>query len=157
MSPKIDLPQSLIDELKSRIDTEHPNVESVIASLLRTSGGKLIGNPLYAFTRSETFRSCVNDAERYLTLLAKIHEMHPKEFMGFVAGQKLRRRYFGLSREEVCKASRHNQAKQIPNSKYWAIMNIDTATKRRFLKRLLVYIDYPDEMVAHIRSLIGSK
>ncbi len=157
MSPRLEISKSLMDELKARIDSEHPDVETVISSLLKTSGGKLIGNPLYAFTCSKDFRVYANDADRYLALLAKIHELHPEEFMGFVAGQRLRRRYFGLSKDEVCQASRHNQARRIPSSKYWAIMNIDTPTKRRFLKRLLIYIDYPDEMVSHVRNLIGNQ
>lgn len=155
MSPKIQVSDSLFRELKSRLDSEHPDVESVIRSILDTSGGKLVGDPLFSFTLSHGFRACVNDADRYLALLGKLHEMHRQEFGDFVSAQRLKRRYFGLSKEEVCQDSKYNQARHIPGSKYWAIMNIDTATKRRFLKRLLVYLGYPDEMVTHVRGLVG--
>lgn len=157
MSPKIELNKSLLRELESRMDAEHPTVEAVISSILETSGGKLIGDPLHSYTRSQVFRTCTNDADRYVSLLGKLHEIYGQEFGEFVAGQRLQRRYFGLSREEVCAASEHNQARQIPSSKYWAIMNIDTATKRRFLKRLLVYLGYSDEMITHVRQLIGNR
>lgn len=144
----------MVARLEARIDSEHPNVESVIAGLLETPGGQLVGDPFYSFTRSKAFRVCGNDADRYIALLAKLHELHREEFEEFIAAQNLKRRYFGQSKEEICEASRYNQARRIPDSKYWAIMNIDTPTKRRFLKRLLVFLDYPDEMVTHVRSLI---
>ena len=156
MSAKFAISPALLAELERRMDNEHPSVEAVISSLLSTSGGQLIGDPLYSFTRSAEFRSLTNDSDRYLALLAKVHEMHRNEFQKFVAGQSFKRRYFGLSAEEVCEASKHNQARRIAGSKYWAIMNIDAATKRRFLKRLLVFIGYPDEMVTYVRRLIGT-
>ncbi|MCF3650076.1 hypothetical protein [Synoicihabitans lomoniglobus] len=156
MAPKIELTPELLAELERRRDSEHPTVEAVISSLLATSGGRLIGDPYYSFTCSAAFRSLTNDSDRYLALLAKLHAMHRGEFAEFVQGQSFKRRYFGLSAAEVCEASRHNQARQIPDSKYWAIMNIDTPTKRRFLKRLLIFIGYPDEMVTHVRGLIGN-
>ncbi|EDY83986.1 hypothetical protein VDG1235_3613 [Verrucomicrobiia bacterium DG1235] len=146
--------EALMRELEGRMDSEHPTIESVIGGLLGTSAGDLVGNPLYAFSHSKDFRTCGNDSDRYLALLAKLHELHGPEFGEFIAAQTLKRRYFGQSKEEICEASRYNQAREIPNSKYWAIMNIDTPTKRRFLKRLLVYVGYTDVMVKHIQELI---
>ncbi len=156
MSEKVQLAPALLAELERRIDSEHPSVEAVISSLLSTSGGKLIGDPLYAYTCSADFRGRNSDSDRYLSLLGKIHEMHREDFQEFVASQSFKRRYFGMSAEEVCEASKHNQARHIEGSKYWAIMNIDAPTKRRFLKRLLVFIGYPDEMVIYVRNLIGT-
>lgn len=156
MSNKVELTPELLTELERRIDREHPNIEAVISSLLATSGGKLIGDPLYSYTCSAEFRKQTSDTERYLALLAKVHEMHREEFQEFVAGQKHKRRYFGLTPEEICEASKHNQARQISGSKYWAIMNIDAPTKRRFLKRALIFVGYPDEMVRHVQRLIGT-
>lgn len=157
MSPKIQVTAALLEDLESRIDADHPTVAAVIASLLAGPGGALTGDPLYSFTQSSAFRSCAKDSDRYLALLAKLHELHREEFAEFVAAQTLKRRYFGHSKEEVCDASRHNQAREIPGSRFWAIMNIDAPTKRRFLARLLVYIGYREEMVTHVRSLIGSR
>ncbi|MBK1876366.1 hypothetical protein [Pelagicoccus mobilis] len=157
MSPQFELSEATLGELESRLDAEHPTIESVIEGLLATSGGQLVGDPFYAFTQSKVFRALNTDADRYLALLSKLHEMHGPDFRDFIAAQNLKRRYFGNSKEEVCSASQYNQAREIPNSKYWAIMNIDKSTKRRFLRRLLIYIGYEDAMVAHVQELISGR
>ena len=39
------------------------------------------------------------------------------------------------------------EARQIDGTQFWAIMNIDTATKRRFLARVLDFIGYRDAVI----------
>jgi negative modulator of initiation of replication len=60
-----------------------------------------------------------------------------------------------MTREEITEQSRHNQARQIPRTPYWAIMNIDTPTKRRFLTRVLEFCGYAESLVEHTCNAIG--
>lgn len=60
-----------------------------------------------------------------------------------------------MTREEIIEQSRHNQARQIPRTPYWAIMNIDTPTKRRFLTRVLEFCGYAESLVEHTCNAIG--
>jgi negative modulator of initiation of replication len=62
-----------------------------------------------------------------------------------------------LSREAIVDQCRHNQARQIPDTHYWAIMNIDTATKRRFLSRVLEFIGYREDIVDFACNAIGMR
>ena len=62
-----------------------------------------------------------------------------------------------MSREEILESCRHNQARQIDGTQYWAIMNIDTATKRRFLARVLEFIGYRDTVIEFTCSAIGMR
>ena len=71
-----------------------------------------------------------------------VQRIHP-----FLSASQSGRRYLGLSREAIVEQCRHNQARQIPSTHYWAIMNIDTATKRRFLSRVLEFIGYREDVV----------
>ena len=59
------------------------------------------------------------------------------------------------SREEIVEQCHHNQARQIPDTHYWAIMNIDTPTKRRFLSRVLEFIGYREEIIDLVCGAIG--
>ena len=65
------------------------------------------------------------------------------------------RRHLSMTREEIIEQSRHNQARQIPRTPYWAIMNIDTPTKRRFLTRVLEFCGYAESLVEHTCNAIG--
>ena len=48
-----------------------------------------------------------------------------------------------------------NHARQIPGTQYWAVMNIDATTRRRFVCRLLEFIGCHDETVALARHALG--
>lgn len=82
---------------------------------------------------------------------------HAEEFAEFIRSQARGRRFLSLNREEILETCRHNQARQIAGTLYWAIMNIDTATKRRFLSRVLEFIGYRDEVIEFACGAIGMK
>ena len=54
-------------------------------------------------------------------------------------------------------ATGFNQARQIDGTQYWAIMNNDTATKRRFLARVLEFIGYRDETIEFACAALGGR
>jgi len=97
------------------------------------------------------------DADKYLGLLAWVAAKHPADFGEFIRSLEGGRRYLGLSREEILETCRHNQARQIAGTQYWAIMNLDTATKRRFLARVLEFVGYRDTAIDFACSAIGMK
>ena len=136
----------------------HRTPDDVLASLLnvpRTSPEA--AEPLAAFVVSAEFRTKFTDADKYLSILAWIAERHAAEFGEFIRSQTSGRRYLSLSREEILENCRHNQARQIDGTQYWAIMNIDTATKRRFLARVLEFIGYRDSVIEFTCSAIGMR
>ena len=126
----------------------HRTPDEVLASLLNIpTASAEATEPLAAFIVSPEFRAKFTDADKYLALLAWIAQKHPAEFGEFIQAQSSGRRYLSMSREEILETCRHNQARQIDGTHYWAIMNIDTATKRRFLARLLEFIGYRDLVI----------
>lgn len=114
-------------------------------------------DPLLAYLRTPAFRALHTGADRYLQLLAWIHRLNPRDFRDFVDHLPSRRKYFGLSEEEVRQTSRHNQARQIPDSPYWAILNLDTATKRRFLRRAMEFSGLPDAVIVSACATLQEK
>ena len=62
-----------------------------------------------------------------------------------------------MNRDDIVEACRHNQARQIDGTQYWAIMNIDTATKRRFLGRVLDFIGYRESVIELACSTLGAR
>lgn len=136
----------------------HRTPDEVLASLLNIpTASAEATEPLAAFIVSPEFRAKFTDADKYLATLSWIAAKHPAEFGEFIRAQSGGRRYLSMSREEILETCRHNQARQIDGTQYWAIMNIDTATKRRFLARVLEFIGYRDVVIEFACAAIGAR
>jgi negative regulator of replication initiation len=136
----------------------HRTPDEVLASLLNVpTGSSEATEPLAAFILSGEFRAKFTDADKYLAVLGWIAVRHAEEFGEFIRAQTGGRRFLSMNREEIVEACRHNQARQIDGTQYWAIMNIDTATKRRFLARVLEFIGYRDTVIEFVCSAIGMR
>lgn len=155
----IEISEAVYDALKKMTTDFHQSPNDVLAALLNL--GCVPGErdePLIGFLLGADFRTKFTDADKYLAILGWIATKHASEFNEFIlslSASASGRRYLGLSREEIVEQCRHNQARQIPDTHYWAIMNIDTATKRRFLMRVLEFIGYREEVVDFVCGAIG--
>lgn len=136
----------------------HRTPDEVLATLLNMpNAAPNAAEPIAAFILSPDFRTKHTDADKYLALLGWVAARHTAEFGEFIRALPGGRRYLGLSREEVVDACRHNQARQIDGTCYWAIMNLDTATKRRFLARVLEFVGYREALIDFVCAAIGMK
>lgn len=136
----------------------HRTPGEVLASLLNVpTGSPDASDPIAGFVLSAEFRAKFTDAEKYLSLLAWVASRHPADFGEFIRSMDSGRRFLGMSREEIVETCRHNQARQIDGTPYWAIMNIDTATKRRFLARVLEFVGYGEAAIDVACAAIGMK
>ena len=152
----IEISDEVYDALQDLARGFHRTPDEVLASLLNVpSGSPDAADPLAAFVLSPEFRAKFTDADKYLALLSWIAARHPADFGEFIRSLDGGRRYLGLSRDEILETCRHNQARQIDGTPYWAIMNIDSATKRRFLARVLEFVGYRDAAVELACAAIG--
>ena len=136
----------------------HRSPDEVLASLLNVpKASPEAAEPIATFILSSEFRAKFTDADKYLALLGWVAARHAGEFSEFILSQAGGRRYLGMTREEILETCRHNQARQIPGTHYWAIMNIDAATKSRFLARVLEYIGYRDAVIEFACRLFGPR
>jgi negative modulator of initiation of replication len=158
---KIEVSDDVYEILKSLTTDFHQSPNDVLAGLLNIGATPDPGDePLVEFILGAEFRTKFSDADKYLAILGWIAAHHSPEFNEFIlslSGNPSGRRYLGLSREEIVDQCRHNQARQIPETRYWAIMNIDTATKRRFLSRVLEFIGYRQDVVDFVCNAIGMR
>jgi len=156
---KIEICDDVYDALRKLTTDFHQTPNDVLAALLKVGVAPTAGDePLIGFLLSSEFRTKFTDADKYLAILGWIATRHASEFKEFIfslSGSTSGRRYLGLSREEIVEQCRHNQARPIPDTQYWAIMNIDTATKRRFLSRVLEFIGYRQDIVEFTCGVIG--
>ena len=154
----IDVSDEVYAALQQLATGFHRTPDEVLASLLNIPrASPEAAEPLAAFLLSSEFRAKFTDADKYLGILSWIAERHAAEFGEFTRSQTSGRCYLSLSREEILETCRHNQARQIDGTQYLAIMNIDTATKRRFLARVLEFIGYRDAVIEFTCSAIGMK
>jgi negative modulator of initiation of replication len=154
----IDVSEDVYDALKKMTTDFHQSPDDVLASLLNLRiSAATAKEPLVAHMLSAEFRAKFTDADRYLAILGWIATKHEADFHEFILSLASGRRYLGWSREEIVEQCRHNQARQIPGTHSWAIMNIDTATKRRFLARVLEFVGYGDEIIDLVCGAIGMR
>jgi negative regulator of replication initiation len=158
---KIEVSDDVYETLKKLTTDFHQSPNDVLASLLNVGAAPDASDePLIGFVLGAEFRTKFTDADKYLAILGWIAAKYASEFNEFIlslSASPSGRRYLGLSREEIVDQCRHNQARQIPNTHYWAIMNIDTATKRRFLSRILEFIGYRDDVINVVCGAIGMR
>lgn len=153
---KIEISDDVYAALQELATGFHRTPDDVLASLLNIPRASAeSAEPLAAYVLGAEFRAKATDADKYLSILAWVAERHAPEFGEFIRSQSSGRRFLGLSREEIIEACRHNQARQIAGTQYWAIMNLDTATKRRFLARVLEFIGYRDAVIEFACGAIG--
>ncbi len=157
---KIEISEQVYDALQQLATGFHRTPDEVLASLLNVTPSRSApdaADPLAAFILGPEFRTKFTDAEKYLALLGWVAARHPADFSEFIRSLDGGRRYLGLSREEIVETCRHNQARQIAGTPYWAIMNLDTPTKRRFLARVLEFVGYSEPIVDFACAAIGMK
>ena len=130
--------------------------DEVLASLLSVpAASPEAAEPLAAFVVGAEFRTASTNDDKYLALLGWVATRHAEEFAEFIRGQSGGRRYLSMSREEIVEACRGHRARQIDGTQYWAVLNLDAATKRRFLGRLLEFIGYRDAVIDFVCGAIG--
>jgi negative modulator of initiation of replication len=155
----IEVSDEVYEELKKLTTDFHQSPNDVLTAMLNLGvSPSAVTEPLIAYLLGSEFRTKFTDADKYLAILGWTAAQHASDFKEFIvslSGSPSGRRYLGLSREEIVEQCRHNQARQIPGTHYWAIMNIDTATKRRFLSRVLEFIGYREEIVDSVCGAIG--
>jgi negative modulator of initiation of replication len=154
----IDVSEDVYEALKKMTTDFHQSPDDVLANLLNLRlSPSLAGEPIITYMLGADFRAKFTDADKYLAILGWVATKHAAEFNEFILSLASGRRYLGWSREEIVKQCRHNQARQIPDTHYWAIMNIDTATKRRFLARVLEFVGYRDDLIERVCGAIGMR
>ncbi len=154
----IEVSDDVYEALKKMTTDFHQSPDDVLAAMLNLRvPSALSEEPLVAYMLSAEFRAKFTDADKYLAILGWVAAKHASDFTEFIASLASGRRYLGWSREEIIEQCQHNQARQIPGTHYWAIMNIDTATKRRFLARVLEFVGYRDEIIDVVCAAIGMR
>lgn len=133
----------------------HETPDAVLTRLLNLETPTDRDEPIVAYVLSAEFRAKFTDADKYLAILAWLARRHGGDFREFIQNLSSGRRYLGLSRDDIVATCRHNQARQIGDTPYWAIMNLDTATKRRFLARVMDFTGYPEEVIEVVCAAIG--
>jgi negative modulator of initiation of replication len=114
-------------------------------------------DPLIAFLVGSELRTKSTDAERSVALLGWVAESQPVRFRDYIQSLTTGRRYLGLNREEIITQCHHNEARPIPGTTFWAIINLDTPTKRRFLRRVLTFCGYRSEVVDFAVQVFGRR
>ena len=157
----IQVSDEVYETLKNLTTGFHQSPNDVLATLLNVGvSPDAADEPLVGYILGSDFRTRFTDADKYLSILGWVAARHAPEFNEFIltlSGSASGRRYLGLSREAILEQCQNNQARQIPGTHYWAIMNIDTATKRRFLTRVLEFIGYRDDVVDFVCGAIGMR
>lgn len=133
---------------------KHVTPADLISTLLGTKHEPDSDRLLFFITGAE-FALLTDSIDRYLALLAWVARNYSCDFADFISHQDSARRYLMLDREKVADIRTRNFARQIDGTQFWAVMNIDEATRRRFVCRLLEFIGCHDETVSQAVQSLG--
>jgi len=158
---RIEISDDVYERLKKLTTGFGQSPNDVLATLLNVGTARSDSEePLVSFVLGTEFRTKFTDADKYLGILGWIAAKHGAEFKEYIrslSSGSSGRRYLGLSHADVVEQCRHNQARQIPDTQFWAIMNIDTATKRRFLSRVMDFVGYDADLIEFVCGVIGAR
>jgi negative modulator of initiation of replication len=116
------------------------------------------GLALLEFVRSGEFRVASDATKRYLAILGKAFEQNADRFgevRDAVAGRN--RIYFSRDRAEISRSGRSAAPQQIPGSPYWALTNENVARKRRMLRQVLEFLEYPSTVIEDVVSTLPGR
>ena len=103
-----------------------------------------------AWTRSPRFLAETTSLGRFMCLLYFLHEKHGGGFDVVLDLSGRKRRYFGLSAEELDETGKSVFPKPIAGSPYWVVTNTETAKKRQLIESVMRMLGYagPDIRIA---------
>lgn len=151
----IDLSDENHAALLSQARERNLTVDELLGALLRKGYPPVAGVDVMPVLAGAEFLALTDPADRYLALLAWCARTHSRDFSDFVSHQESGHRYLMLSPDEVQGIRAHNHARQIDGTQFWAVMNIDVRSQRRFVRRLLEFIGCRDEEVAEVCIALG--
>ncbi|WP_438481403.1 hypothetical protein [Oleiharenicola lentus] len=151
----VELSEAAYDALMRLAAAKNISPADLLTSLLGAERPPLAGDNLLFFFASLEFAAQSDSTARYLALLSWVAKHYACDFADFIAHQDSGRRYLMLSRQEFHHVRTHNHATQIAGTQYWAVLNIDDSTKRRFVCRMLEFIGCHDETIAHACRALG--
>ena len=152
---KVELSDEAFSALQRLAVAKNLSPAELIAALVGPDRPPLAGDNLLFFLTRAGFTAQPDPTGRYLALLAWCAQNYAGDFADFISHQESGRRYLMLSRNEINEVRSHNHARQIDGTQYWAVLAIDDATKRRFVRRLLEFIGCHDETVTQACRALG--
>ena len=130
--------------------TDSIGASRVIAERPPDYRGDTSPDPILDFVNSPQFASHRNVTEKFLALLAFLHDRHQEDFGKVVGLGGRKRSYFGKSRSDIARSGNRTFPRQIPKSDYWVLTNAANHHKRDILRRALQALGYPPTLQASI-------
>jgi negative modulator of initiation of replication len=97
---------------------------------------------LDGFVHTLEFQNRRNATEKFLALLALMHQEHPSEFERVLQVSGRTRNYFGRSMSEITRSGHSTHPQEIPGSSFWVMTNADTAHKQEIFRRAASVLGY---------------
>jgi negative modulator of initiation of replication len=152
---RLELSDAAYAELQRLAAAKNLSPAELVEVLVNPTRPPLAGDTLLFHLAGAEFTRLTDPVERYLDLLAWCARHYATDFADFISHQESGRRFLSLNHDEFNETRAHNRARQIDGTQFWAVMNIDDATRSRFVRRLLEYIGCHDETVAFACRALG--
>lgn len=151
----VELSDETYTALQDLAAAKNLTLDELLAALIQERRSSLVGDNLFLFLMGDEFRALIDPTQRYLAVLAWCASNHASDFGEFILHQESSRRYLMLSGDEIQEVRARNHARQIGGTQFWAVMTIDSRSKRRLVRRLLEFIGCRDETVGEACRALG--
>ena len=144
----IEIDEDIYVYLLSKTAQIGESASSILRRELKLNGQEPEKGPLSAashelgpFLHSPTMRFG-NATDKFLAVLAEVHQYSPKDFEKVLSIQGRGRVYFARSKAEITRSGRSTQPRQIPGTSFWVMTNSPTPQKRAMLRKALELLGY---------------
>lgn len=91
--------------------------------------------------------------DRFLAMLALLHQYHAGSFAAVLALSGRNRTYFATTKEALLATGSSTNPKQVPHSDYWVITNNNTVKKVTLVKEVAQLLGYSEVQIEQLIAL----
>lgn len=159
------------DDLYAYIASQTQHIGETASDILRrivmpseaTNGQSLDGFSLSSGPKGDIFSEINTEqlleypkmVERFLVILAKLHQIHGQDFERVLQLSGRNRVYFAKDKEQLLQASSVTNPKPIPGSEFWVMTNNNTAKKASLLREAADVLGYSPEQAKRLAVLFA--
>jgi len=110
---------------------------------------------VFAYLESLKPEAQKSRVERFLMILAALHQFHGSDYSRLLELKGRNRVYFSTDKQALLATGSSTNPKQVPESEYWVITNSNTNKKASMLQEVAITLGYDDKQALALSWILA--